>query len=155
MQRLKLQHTPDQIEQDFLDALKRLQDGEPTDKSLRRDKKAGVLKITSTNVALEAGRSRTLISMTNCRYPRIRELIKQAKGDRSFIPTTQSELIRRLRTDISELRVQRDQYQAEATVHFLARVKAEKAAAREKEIAARLRKDLASSNNVSTLDKIK
>lgn len=130
----------DSIEQDFLGALKRLQDGEPTNKALRAKQSKGILKITTTNIALEAGRSRTLIALENCRYPRVRELIKQAKEGKNTLPTTHTELIQRLRADKAELLAQVKKYKAEATAHYLARVKAEKEAAQQHSLVARLRK---------------
>jgi hypothetical protein len=132
----------DLIEKDFLDALKRLQEGGPINKALKAAKAKGALKITISNVALEAGRSRTLIALESCRYPRVREMIKQAKDGITAIPTTHTQLIERLRASIADLKTQKAQYQAEATVHFLARIKAEKEAARERAAAARLRVEL-------------
>ena len=95
----------DPIEQDFIDAIQRLQDGEPKHTKLKAQKIKGVLKVNVTTVALEAGRARTLIALeTGCRYPRIRELIKQIKGGRNTLPTTHTELIQRLRATASRLR---------------------------------------------------
>lgn len=94
-------------------------------------------------MATEAGRSRTLIALEKCRYPRVRELILQAKDEINGPPTTHTELIQRLRADKAALTVQVAKYKAEATAHFLAKVAAEKEAARERAAAARLRKDLA------------
>jgi hypothetical protein len=139
----------DVIEQDFLDALRRLQDGAPTHKTLKVAKMKGVLKINASNVALEAARSRTLISMENCKYPRLRELIKQAKSGRHAVPTTHTQLIERLRANVADLKVQRDQYQAEATAHFLARIKAEKVAAQERASTARIKKELLEARKIA------
>lgn len=141
----------DPIERDFLDALDRLINGEPTNKSLKKASAKGVLKITASNVALEACRSRTLISMEKCRYPRVRDLIKQAKAGRTSVPTTHTQLIQRLRADIADLRMQKELYQAEATAHFLARVKAEKEAAREKATSDRFRKELETLRGIEPL----
>ncbi|MFE1574030.1 hypothetical protein ACFIQG_19770 [Comamonas odontotermitis] len=132
----------DVVEKDFLDALRRLKEGTPTHKALKAAQMKGVLKINASNVAMEAARSRTLISMENCRYPRVREMIKQAKSGKHAVPTTHTQLIERLRANLADLKVQRDQYQAEATAHFLARVKAEKTAAQEKAATARIKKEL-------------
>ena len=153
MPKLKPAEPPlDIIEQDFLEALKRLEDGEPTNRKLKSIRAKGALKITAINVALEAGRSRTLIAMNSCRYPRVREMIKQAKGGKTAAPTTYTQLIQRLRREIAEMKIQKERYQAEATAHYLARIKAEKEATREKEAAARLRKELAETGKINMLE---
>jgi len=131
MPKLKKEALPqDPIEQDFLDALDRLREGEPKNKQLMARKTKGSLKITIANVALEAGRSRTLIALeTGCRYPRVRELIKQAKNGLDGLPTTLSEVIRRLRAENADLRIQLQTHKAAVLEHFTAREKAEKEAA--------------------------
>lgn len=117
----------DPIEKDFLEALTRLQQGEPTDRSLKAQQKKGTLKVTISSVALEAKRSRTLIGMDGCRYPRVRELILQAKSGESAEPRTYTDLVKRLRARIVDLGVQVKQYKEEAGIHFIARHEAEKA----------------------------
>lgn len=141
----------DLIEQDFLGALKRLQEGAPTHKALKAAKIKGVLKINASNVAKEAAHSRTLIAMENCKYPRVREMIKQAKNGKTAVPTTHTQLIERLRASVTDLKVQRDQYQAEATAHFLARIKAEKVAVQERAAAARIKKELVETRKIAHL----
>jgi len=142
----------DPIEQDFLNALKRLQDGAPLSKALKAQASKGALRINFSTVATEAGRARTLIALdANCRYPRVRELIKHAKSGRTTLPRTHTELIETLRADKAELAAQVRKYQAEAVAHFLARVKAEKTAEREKGLAARLRKEIAAHGKVAKL----
>jgi hypothetical protein len=134
----------DAIERDFLDAIGRLNDGEPRNKQLKMRKAKGTLKINFSSVALEAGRARTLIALANgCRYPRVRELVKQTAAGRTALPTTQSELIARLRLDKADLQEQVKKYKSEALAHFTARIRAEGEAARERETAARLRKEIA------------
>jgi len=142
----------DPIERDFLDAIKRLQDGEPRHRKLKAQKAKGMLKLNFSSVAIEAGRARTLIALENgCRYPKVRELVKQAKVGRTTLPTTHSELIDCLRADKLELAVQVKKYQAEAMAHFQARVKAEKVAERERNTASRLRKEIAAHHKVVEL----
>ena len=141
----------DPIEQDFKEALRRLEEGLPTNRLLKSVKEKGRLKITISNVALEAGRSRTLIALEKCRYPLVRELIKQAKSGKSEVPTTHTELIGKLRADVAELKIQKDLYQAEATAHLLARIRAEREAKREKETSERLRKELARTGTITLL----
>lgn len=141
----------DVIEQDFLDALRRLKDGTPTHKVLKAAKMKGVLKINASNVAMEAARSRTLIAMEHCKYPRVREMIKQAKNGKHVVPTTHTQLIERLRANVADLKVQRDQYQAEATMHFLARIKAEKMAVQERSATSRIKKELVEARKIAHL----
>lgn len=82
----------------------------------------GVLKVNSSNFAMEAAHSRTLIAMENCKYPRVREMIRQAKSGKQTLPSIRTQLIDRLRATVADLKVQRDQFQAAATAHFQARV---------------------------------
>ena len=143
MPRSKIPAPPiDRIEKDFMDALDRLVEGRPTHKTLKRKVVNGRVKISITNVALEAGRSRTLIAMKDCRFPRVRELIKQTQSGSTRIPTTHSELITRLRADLAEMKIQKERYQSEAVAQFLARTKAEKEAKGHIATISRLRKEL-------------
>jgi hypothetical protein len=100
----------DPIEQDFLDALDRLEGGVPLDPKLAKQAKLGTLKINVSVVAQEAGHSRTLIGHDGCKYPRIRTRITTLKAP--ITPTTNAEtVIRHLREENAELRrklVQRD-----------------------------------------------
>jgi hypothetical protein len=150
MPRLKKEAPPqDPIEQDFLAAIDRLRDGEPKNRQLKARKAKGALKVNVANVALEAGHSRTLIALeTGCRYPRVRELIKQAMNGHDRLPTTLNEVIDRLRFDNAELRAQLSTHKAAVLVHFIARDKAENEAARERAAASRLRKEIAESGKV-------
>ncbi|OEZ54215.1 hypothetical protein DUGA6_58500 [Duganella sp. HH105] len=108
-----------------------------------------MLKVNVTNVALEAGHSRTLIALeTECRYPRVRELIKQAKTGHTGLPTTLNEVIARLRADNAELKTQINSHRAAVLVHFNARQKAELEAARERAVASRLRREIAEAGKV-------
>lgn len=58
--------------QDFEHALLRLQRGDPRHPDLRKAKREGRLRISIAAVALEAGRSRTLIGKKECAYPQVR-----------------------------------------------------------------------------------
>ncbi|MES2298674.1 MAG: hypothetical protein V4582_16640 [Pseudomonadota bacterium] len=153
MPRLKKEVPPqDSIEQDFMAAYDRLCDGEPKNKQLKARKAKGALKINVSNVALEAGHSRTLIALeTGCRYPRVRELIKHAKTGRNGLPTTLNEIIARLRAENVELRAQINTHKATVLAHFNARDKAENEAARERAAASRMRKEIAESGKVVTI----
>lgn len=63
-------------EEDFRAALQRLVAGEPTHPELLRRHGTNKLKISYAVVALEAGRSRTLIGHKGCALPRVREEIR-------------------------------------------------------------------------------
>lgn len=130
----------DPIEQDFLDALQRLTEGEPKNKTLKAKAKSGKLKINTSNVALEAGRSRTLIALEDCRYPKVREAVKIAQGGKKASPTTYSELIQSLRADLAAVKAERRLLETTMADHVLARRKAEVHARRDVAEAARLRR---------------
>lgn len=65
----------DGIEQDLLAALDRLKAGKPKNKDLLVLAKQGKLRISVSTVALEAGRSRTLIGHAKCQYPHVRDKV--------------------------------------------------------------------------------
>lgn len=138
----------DKIEQDFIEALSRLKEGKPTHKKLKAEMTAGTLKINIGNVAMEAGHSRTLIGMDACRYPKVREMIRQKKSGEIAIPTTYTELIKRLRADVAELKVRNQQYQDAATEYFLVLSKSLKQMEEKNGLIARLRQELSKSGKV-------
>lgn len=131
---------PDPIEQDLLDALQRLVEGKPTQKTLKAKAKEGKLKINTSNVALEARRSRTLIALENCRYPKVREAVKLAQGGKKALPTTYTQLIANLRADLATVKAEKRLLETRMADHVLARRKAEVHARRDAAEAARLRK---------------
>lgn len=133
---------PDPIEQDLLDALQRLIDGRPTHKILKAKAKEGRLKVNSSNVALEAGRSRTLIALEDCRYPKVREAVKLAQGGKKALPTTYTQLIASLRADLATVKAEKRLLETAMADHVLARRKAEVHARRDAAEAARLRKQV-------------
>lgn len=92
------------IEQSLWDALERLKAGTPQNIILAKRAKRGTLKISISTVALEAGRSRTLISHENCAYPAVRQAILALKSPPEEPSTSLAELNRRLRAENSELR---------------------------------------------------
>ncbi len=131
---------PDPIEQDFLEALQRLVEGKPQNKTLKASAKAGKLKINAVSVAREAGRSRTLIALENCRYPKVREAVKLAQGGKKSLPTTYTQLIENLRADLASVKAERHLLETKMADHVLARRKAEVSARRDAAEASRLRK---------------
>lgn len=121
------ERTRDQIEQDFLDAIERLKNGQPQHPELReRAKKGKPIKINIATVAKEANRARGLIGIENCRYPEVRQLVLIEAGASGIVPQNRDDVIKRLRAEIAELRVQLSQAEAHAAYHFAQRTKAEK-----------------------------
>lgn len=92
--------------QDFEAALERLLDGRPTNKKLRELAAAKKLRITVYAVALEAGRSRTLIGSDDCRFPDIRARILEASREPDQPVTTATRLATSLRATNAELRAE-------------------------------------------------
>lgn len=117
----------DRIEQDFLDAIERLKAGRPQNPKLREKVDKGkVVKINIATVALEADRARGLISRENCRYPEIRQLVLIEAGVHEVMPRSRDDVIKKLRAEVAELRVQLSQAQAHAAYHFAHRIRAER-----------------------------
>ena len=138
----------DEIEQHFIEAINRLRESAPTHKILKKLNDEGRLKITISNVALEAGHSRTLIGMDKCKYPRVREMIKLGKNPSLGTPTTLTGLVKRLRADIAELRLDVQMYQDTSAKFFLELSKAKKIIAEKDGLISRLTKSLKESKNV-------
>lgn len=143
--------TADPIERDFRDALQRLLEGKPKNKELKASSKSGKLRINTFNVALEAGRSRTLIALENCRYPVVRELIKEVSGGKKAQPTTYTQLIANLRADKATLKAEKRLLETTMVGHVLARRKAEVGARRDAAEAARLRKQVVELEKITHL----
>lgn len=142
----------DGIEQDFLDAVARIQEGKPRNKELKARAARGKLGLNPLTVSLEAGHSRTLIGKAKgCRYPRVRKIIENSKVSKNATPTTYTELVDRLRGEKAELNHQLNLYKSEALEHFTARVKAEKAAGIVKATNAKLVKELADLGKVASI----
>lgn len=86
-----------------MEALERLEKGMPRHPRLRALSARGALRVTVSSVALEAGRSRTLIGKADCAYPAIRKRI--VDGQRPPAQRrTQDEIIAQLRRDKQALR---------------------------------------------------
>jgi hypothetical protein len=96
----KAQQTGNRVEQDFNDAIDRLVNGAPRDKSLAKRAKDGSLKINKLAVATEAGHTRTTLD----KYPKVVARI-EAMGKEPV--TTANDVIGRLREDNAKLREQR------------------------------------------------
>lgn len=123
--------TLDIIERDFSAAVDRLLANNPSNPLLKKQAAKNRLRISPSTVALEAGRSRTLIAMENCRLPQIRDRILSAqrksgphvhRGKGSAIQLLREEVARLKRELVSALEAQGE--------HFRAREKAEREAAK-------------------------
>ncbi|WP_211206922.1 hypothetical protein [Thiobacillus denitrificans] len=142
----------DPIEQAFMDALQRLVDGKPTQKTLKALlKKKGKLAVNAVNVSLEAGHSRTLIAMHECRYPKVREAIRLSKGGKTTHPTTYTQLIQNLRADLAQEKAQKKLLQLQIAAHFTARMTAEENAKQLEKVVAQSRKELRELHKVASL----
>lgn len=142
----------DQIERDFNDAIDRLIARTPQNGYLRDLASKGLLKINSQTVSMEAGRSRTLISLENCRLPRIRDRIvalnkKRPYSRRQGYAAEASEL----RREIAELKDQLASALEGQAQHFLAREDAEREAAKWRDAFRRQTEERKGATNVSPL----
>lgn len=95
----------DEVESDFLAALARLRSGKPKVPKLIMDASLGKLKINPSSVALEAGRSRTLIGMEGCRYPDIRREVLASK-DQSPLQMKRGAALKAMSLEIRRLEEQ-------------------------------------------------
>lgn len=93
----------DAIEQNFIDALKRLMTNKPKNKELLALSRSGTLNVTVTTVAKEAGHSRTLIGHKTCKYPNVRDFIVSLRNDPEN-PTRMQDVVRRKQQDAARLR---------------------------------------------------
>lgn len=89
-------------EMDFRLALTRLVAGKPRNPKLKALASRNRLKVSISNVALEAGRSRTLIGTADCAYPGIRSEIVRARAPATR-SKSQDEIIRELRSKVKDL----------------------------------------------------
>lgn len=92
-------------ELDFTEALERLEKGAPKHQRLRALAAKGALRITISSVALEAGRSRTLIGTADCAYPEIRSRILDRRRPASQ-RRTQDDIIAQLRRENQSLKAE-------------------------------------------------
>lgn len=72
--------TRDEVQSDYLAALDRLLAGRPLNETLRAKADVGKLRINPSSVALEAGRSRTLIAHAGSTYSKVRDAIRAASA---------------------------------------------------------------------------
>lgn len=90
--------------EDFIAALRRLLDGEPTNPELiGLLEEQGHVQITQDNVALEAGRDRKAIAGKKCRYRLLAAYIRKLRSTHGVKLTTTA-LIQRLQEEARELK---------------------------------------------------
>jgi hypothetical protein len=143
----------DPIEQDFMRAIKALSENKPTNKTLKLKLKKGLkVSVNAVNVAIEAGHSRTLIAMDNCKYPKVREALKLAKGNKTAShPTTYSQLIENLRANLAQEKTQTKMLQEIIADHFIARKNAEDNLIRSQKLVSQLRKEIHELRKLSSI----
>ena len=78
----------------------------PRSKILRERAEKRAVAINPVTVALEAGRSRTLIGSDRCAYPHVRELIFQAGGKRRIPGSNKVDIVAKLRGIIGSLQAE-------------------------------------------------
>lgn len=101
-------------------AYKRLRNGNPQNESLKAKAKSGRRLVTISNVALEAGVSRTLIGHQGCRYDALRKEIL-AFAEHNPRSVVSHALMEALRAEIRFLKSQlelRDTYNAELLIEL-------------------------------------
>ncbi|WP_417464217.1 hypothetical protein [Kordiimonas sp.] len=102
-----------QVRQDFEDAIERILVGKPQNSKLFAKAKRGQLKMNIANVALEAGRSRTLIGTADTEYADIRKRIIELMGVGGGVSEAER-VIKELREQRDLYRVERDRAMSEA-----------------------------------------
>lgn len=117
------------VRRDFEEALDRLLDGKPNDKKLRELAAAKKLRITVASVALEAGRSRTLIGSDGCRFPDIRQRVIEASRGENQPVTTVTRLVSSLRATNAELRGEIKALRSQQALMLVRIIEAERTAA--------------------------
>ena len=129
MSKKRKRSTLEVMERDFNSAIDRLLTGKSMNPAKRQQAAKGRLKLNAAMVAQEAGHSRTLIAMENCRLPAIRKRIQEEnrKGGVSASRTSR-EVTARLRNRIAELERDLAASLEAQSQHFLAREKAEREA---------------------------
>lgn len=91
------------IQADFMRAIDRLVDGEPLNPKLIQRKRDGSLVLNFSTVALEAGRSRTLIAVDPARLPDVRKRIIELTN-KSTKEESDGDAISLLKSELEETR---------------------------------------------------
>lgn len=121
----------DAIAADFHAAIDRLMAGTPTNPALMKRAERKCLAINSATVAAEAGHSRTLISLADCRLPDVRDRLSEllrptARRNVSGVSAKNA----RLQKEVLELRRALEASLGAQAESFLARERAEREASK-------------------------
>lgn len=117
-------------ERAFLDALVRIVENRPTDPGLAAKAARGLIRPSQSNVAQEAGHSRTLISGANCDFPRVKLEIQKAQ-DRYRASKRPGNVIAelavaaedaRLRSEVSRVKEEREEMRRQRDAAFTSSV---------------------------------
>lgn len=100
----------DEIEADYYAALVRLEEGKPTNEKLIEKLAEGRLKVNISTVAMESGRSRTLLASVDTKYKGARQAVLLSKvGGHAYIPRTAGDTISSLRRQVQQLKAELQQ----------------------------------------------
>ncbi|SDE57331.1 hypothetical protein [Kordiimonas lacus] len=113
------------VRQDFEDAIARILANKPRNPTLRTKAERGSLKMNISNVALEAGRSRTLVGKPDTEYADVRrKIIDLMEADIGASATER--IIKELREQRDLCRVERDRAMSEAHKYLIELEKAQR-----------------------------
>lgn len=116
----------DEIEQDFLDAIERIQNGRPRNSKHKEWLASkGKVPLNISTVAREAGRARGLIASKNAKYQGIRDRIHEVASSPVAEPKNKHDVIADLRKQILELRLEVKTHREYSAYHFKKRSEAE------------------------------
>lgn len=140
----------DDISHDFLAALQRLKDGQPTHPKLKKSAEEGKLRINVSTVSIEARRSRTLLATANGRFLHVRRMMEPEAAAHEPVSKARNltAMLAQLRSELADLRRQLREQQAQTVSHFHARRGAERTAEKWRGAYERLRAGGESSGNV-------
>lgn len=123
------------------EALVRLRIGKPTNPKLAELAARGKLKVTVSTVAAEAGVSRTLVGIEDCRFPDIRKRILHGDDGKELRPAKGlSAVVQQLRADNAELRRQVQVLRSQQAITLARMLEAERLAQFARDDLARTRK---------------
>lgn len=140
----------ERIKMDFLKAIERISLGLPENLKLQELKGQNKLKLNFTNVALEAGRSRTLIAMDSSKYSEIREIILRHENFRDKRESV-TVVIQRLKDEKDKLNKKLSKCRDAQARDFYALSDALKDARRWRDAYRRLKEDRAEEKKISII----
>jgi len=120
--------TSDDISRDFVSAIERLRKGEPVNPRLKEAARRGKLRINVSTVALEAGRSRTLLASADGKFAHVRKLMAPVTEVQDAKPRNLTGLLADMRRELADVRAKLKNQQGQTVEHFHARRAAERRA---------------------------